>query len=83
MRAAMMAVPCSIGLLMSISASATIVAGQVAGEDYLPRYWEIHAWLLSLGAALFITTYLALWLKFLSRIKGIELPALVTKISKM
>jgi Fe2+ transport system protein B len=79
----MMAVPFSIGLLMFVTTSATIVAGQVDGEDNLPRYWEIHAWLLSLGAALFVTTYLALWLKFLSRIKGIELPALATKISKM
>jgi hypothetical protein len=78
-----MAVACLIGLLMSSSGSASIVAGQDGGEDNLPRYWEIHAWLLSLGTALFVTAYLALWLKFLSRIKGIELPALATKISKM
>jgi uncharacterized membrane protein len=79
----MKAVTCSVGLLMFISASATIVAGQEGGEDNLPRYWEIHAWLLSLGTALFVTAYLALWLKFLSKIKGIELPALATKVSKM
>lgn len=78
-----MAVTCSIGLLMISSASATIVAGQDGGEDNLPRYWEIHAWLLSLGTALFVTAYVALWLKFLSKIKGIELPALAIKVSKM
>ena len=79
----MMVAACSIGWLVLSSASAAIVAGQNGGEGDLPRYWQIHAWMLSFGAALFITTHLALWLKFLSRIKGIELPALATKISKM
>jgi len=78
-----MVAACLISWLVLSSASAAIVTGQDGGEGDLPRYWQIHAWMLSLGAALFITTYLALWLKFLSRIKGIELPALATKISKM
>jgi len=73
-RITVLTVACSIGFLFSIPASATIVSGQVAGEDNLPRYWEIHAWLLSRGAALFVTTYLALWLKFLQESRGLSSP---------
>jgi Fe2+ transport system protein B len=83
-RATQMVALSLMGFLIYCSAFATIVAGQDgAGEDNLPRYWEIHAWLLTVGTALFVTSYLALWLKFLSRIKGIELPALATQISRM
>lgn len=72
------------GLFICCVTFATVVAGQDGpGEDNLPRYWEIHAWLLTIGAAFFVMSYLALWLKYLSRIKGIEIPALATKISRM
>jgi len=65
-------------------ASAAVAAAQDGpGEDNLPRYWEIHAWLLTVGTAFFVISYLALWLKYLSKVKGIELPALATSISRM
>jgi integral membrane sensor domain MASE1 len=54
-----------------------------AGEDNLPRYWEIHAFLMSAGTILFVGTYAALWLKYVSRIKGIQVPALAVRVSKM
>jgi hypothetical protein len=58
------------------------IAAAEDGEDNLPRYWEIHAWLLTIGTGLFVLSYVALWLKYLSRIKGVEIPALATRISR-
>jgi hypothetical protein len=71
-------VACVLGLLLL---STTNVAAQ-EGEDDLPQYWELHAWLLTIGTALFVLSYLVLGLKLISRIKGVDLPALATSISR-
>jgi len=54
-----------------------------AGEDNLPRYWEIHAFLLTLGTALIVASYAALWLKFLGRLEEFGFPAIATRISRL
>jgi hypothetical protein len=60
----------------------SVVAQDGPGEDNLPRYWEIHAFLMTAGTILFVGTYAALWLKYVSRIKGVPVPALAVKVSK-
>jgi hypothetical protein len=83
-RNSMKAVLWSVGVLVFLSRSASLVAAQDSiGEDNLPRYWEIHAFLMTAGTVLFISTYAALWLKYVSRIKGFQVPALAVKISRM
>ena len=74
----------SLGVIVLLSAAASSAAAQGAtGEDNLPRYWEIHAFLMTAGTILFVGTYSALWLKYVSRVKGVQLPALAVKVSRM
>lgn len=51
------------------------LAAPAAAEDNLPRYWEVHATLLSLATFFFVASYLALFLKWLRRLEPLGLPA--------
>jgi hypothetical protein len=73
----------SVGMLTFLSLSTSLVAAQGnTGEDNLPRYWEVHAFLMTAGTILFVSTYVALWLKYISKIKGFQVPALAVRVSK-
>lgn len=70
-------------LAFSLLSSSPAAAQDGIGEDNLPQYWEIHALLMTAGTILFVGSYAALWLKYISRIKGFQMPALAVKVSKM
>ena len=64
-------------LALAVGLALAALAAPVAaedGEDDLPRYWEVHAALLSLATFLFVASYLALFLKWLSRLEPFGLP---------
>lgn len=77
----------AIGLVVVVSAELSLgsVVAQSApgGEDNLPRYWEIHAALLTVGTSFFIASYAALWLKMMGKLEGLGLPAIATRISRL
>ena len=52
------------------------------GEGNLPRYWEVHAALLSIGTFLFVASYAALWLKWLGRLDRLDIPR-VKRLSRL
>jgi len=62
---------------MALGACLALVAlaAPAAAEDNLPRYWAVHATLLSLATFFFVASYLALWLKWLKRLEPLGLPA--------
>jgi hypothetical protein len=59
--------------LMALELIAPLAAAE-GGEGNLPRYWEVHAVLLSLATGLFVLSYLALWLKHLKRLEPLGVP---------
>jgi hypothetical protein len=77
----------AFSLVMTASASLTIglaaAQGETGGEDNLPRYWQIHAALLTTGTACIVASYVALWLKILGKLEGLRLPAITTRISRL
>jgi len=52
----------------------TALAAPAAAEDDLPRYWEVHAALLSLATFFFVATLLALYLRWLRRLEPLGIP---------
>jgi len=62
--------------IMALGACLALVtlAAPVAAEDNLPRYWEVHAALLSLATFFFVASYLALFLKWLKRLEPLGIP---------
>lgn len=66
-----------------LSFGEAVAQGPAGGEDNLPRYWEIHAALLTVGTALFVGSYGALWLKMLGRLEDLGLPAIAVRISRL
>jgi hypothetical protein len=56
--------------------------GGGGGEGNLPRYWQVHAALLTIGTVLFVASYGALWLKWLSRLDRRGIP-LVKRLSRL
>lgn len=74
----------SVGILACLSLLASPVAAQDGtGEDNLPRYWEIHAFMMTASTILFVSAYVVLWLKYVSKIKGFQVPVLAVKVSRM
>ncbi len=63
--------------IMALCACLALVAlaTPAAAEDNLPRYWAVHATLLSLATFFFVASYLALWLKWLKRLEPLGIPA--------
>ncbi len=75
---------CLIGTIAILPMIAGPAGAQEAGGgDNLPRFWEIHAFLMTAGTIIFVGTYVALWLKYVSRWKGFQLPALAVKVSRL
>jgi hypothetical protein len=66
--------------VLALPAAAAIPGG--GGEGNLPRYWQVHAALLSIGTGFFVASYAALWLKWLSKIDRRGIP-LVKRLSKL
>lgn len=85
-----MRIASAVILCLIIALSANLAAGSATAQDgapgegdNLPRYWEIHAALLTAGTVLFIGSYVALWLKFLGKLETYGLPALAVRISRL
>jgi len=77
----------AIALVVVVSAvlslGAVVAQDAPGGENNLPRYWEIHAALLTVGTVFFVASYIALWLKLLGKLEGLGLPAIATRISRL
>jgi len=69
-------------LSFAVLALPVAAAAPVGGEGNLPRYWEVHAALLSIGTFFFVASYAALWLKWLSRLDRLGIP-LVRRLSRL
>lgn len=66
-----------------VPASFATAQDGVGGEDDLPPGWGIHATLLTLATIFFVASYVALWLKILSKLEVGVLPAITTRISRL
>jgi len=66
-----------------LSLGAVVGQGEPGGENDLPRYWAIHAALMTVGTVFFIASYVALWLKMLGKLEDLGLPAIATRISRL
>ena len=79
----------TVVVALAVFGSAVISLGSAAAQgaqgedDNLPRYWEIHAALLTAGTAFFVASYIALWLKMLGKLENLGLPAIATRISRL
>jgi hypothetical protein len=79
----------AIAIALVVIVSADLFLGAVAaqdapgGENNLPRYWEIHAALLTVGTAFLVASYIALWLKMLGKLEDFGFPAITTRISRL
>ena len=69
-------------LAAAIGAAPALAQGGDGGEGNLPRYWQVHAVLLSIGAFLFVAAYAALWLRWLGRLDRLDIP-LVKRLSRL
>jgi len=79
----MAAAALTTALVLAVGAlSAAAAGGGGGGEGNLPRYWQVHAALLSIGTVLFVASYGALWLRWLSKLDGLGIP-LVKRLSRL
>jgi hypothetical protein len=70
-------------LALAVLALPVAAAGPAGGgEGNLPRYWQIHAALLSIGTVLFVASYGALWLRWLSKLDATRIP-IVKRLSRL
>lgn len=73
-----------MAILLWLNLAVGFSAAQGTGEgDNLPRYWEIHAALLTVGTVLFVGAYVALWLKLLAKLEKYGIPVIAIRISRM
>ena len=63
--------------MSSLMASAQDGTG--TAEDSLPRYWQVHALLLTAGTVLYISAYLALWLKIMGKLGALGAKTALTR----
>ena len=77
------AVMLSLFIVICIDLAVGPAAAQGGEGDNLPRYWEIHAALLTVGTVLFVGAYAALWLKLLGKLERYGIPAIATRISRL
>lgn len=73
-----MLIPLTSVILVLITLS---VCGYAAAQDNgggvdneMPRYWEIHAGLMSAGTMIIVLGYLSLWLKWLGKLESLGVP---------
>ena len=48
--------------------------GGPGGDNEMPRYWEVHALLLTLGTTFVVMGYLSLWMKSIGRLESLGVP---------
>lgn len=72
-------------VMCSLLAPSPFAAAQDGGggEDNLAPGWGIHAALMTLATIFFVASYVALWLKILTKLEVGVVPAIATRVSRL